>query len=83
MALQLLAQAWARDAACANTDPEPFHPTRHTRKQLIRAAKELCATCPVAAECLADALDRDEAYGIWGGLDTIERRRLAKSRRLA
>lgn len=80
--LQLIAQKWAKDAACANTDPEPFHPTRETRKHLVRAAKELCATCPVAADCLADALDRDEQFGIWGGLDTIERQRLMKTRRL-
>lgn len=78
--LQLLAQKWRKDAACAQSDPEPFHPTRRTQKHLIRAAKQLCAGCPVNGDCLADALERDERFGIWGGLDATARQRLMRSR---
>jgi WhiB family redox-sensing transcriptional regulator len=35
--------------------------------QDVARAKELCAGCPVRAACLADALDRGEPWGVWGG----------------
>jgi hypothetical protein len=44
----------------------------------IQAAKALCVGCPVAVTCLQDALDRREAWGIWGGLDPKERAEYAK-----
>lgn len=39
-------------------------------------AKELCASCPVVADCLAWALDRQERHGVWGGLSERERDQL-------
>lgn len=33
----------------------------------IEYAKTLCITCPARAACLAGALDRSEACGVWGG----------------
>ncbi|WP_431231505.1 WhiB family transcriptional regulator [Mycolicibacterium psychrotolerans] len=36
-------------------------------------AKNLCATCPVARECLEYADDNDEREGVWGGLTVTER----------
>ena len=33
----------------------------------IRAAKAICATCPLASPCLAGALERREPWGVWGG----------------
>jgi WhiB family redox-sensing transcriptional regulator len=33
----------------------------------IRAAKSICATCPVAEPCLAGAIERREPWGVWGG----------------
>ena len=41
-----------------------------------REAKKVCAACEVRTECLQDALDRGERFGIWGGLSERERRRL-------
>ena len=40
-------------------------------------AKRVCASCEVRAECLQDALDRGERFGVWGGLSERERRVLA------
>lgn len=37
-------------------------------------AKAICRTCPVQRDCLTQAVDRGEAFGIWGGLDPQERR---------
>jgi len=39
-------------------------------------AKRICASCGVREECLEAALARHESYGIWGGLNEIERRGL-------
>ena len=33
----------------------------------VEAAKALCHRCPVRAACLAGALRRREAAGVWGG----------------
>ncbi len=33
----------------------------------IARAKAMCALCPLAAGCLAGALDREEPWGVWGG----------------
>ena len=33
----------------------------------IRAAKAICATCPLIDACLAGAVDRREPWGVWGG----------------
>ncbi len=33
----------------------------------IARAKAICAKCALAESCLADALDREEPWGVWGG----------------
>ena len=38
----------------------------------LERAKELCADCPIRAQCLAAALQREEPWGVWGG-QIIER----------
>jgi len=43
-------------------------------------AKAICETCPVAAECLAYALERYETEGVWGGTTPAERRQLLPRR---
>lgn len=70
--LQLLGQEWAKRAACADVDPELFHPDKRSTRTDIAAAKAICSHCPVAGDCLQDALSRDES-GIWGGLTEQER----------
>ena len=62
--------AWAELALCAQTDPEVFFPPIGAHGH---EAKAVCSRCPVAAECLLDALERNEPYGIWGGLNVNER----------
>lgn len=38
--------------------------------------KAICRACPVRAECLDWALATREPFGIWGGLNEEERRRI-------
>ena len=73
---------WAASAACSRPDaPEMFpHDNDHTG---ILKAKTLCDTCPVRTRCLEDALERGELHGIWGGLDSDERRILKGKRNVA
>jgi len=33
----------------------------------IARAKAICAKCSLSASCLADALERQEPWGVWGG----------------
>ncbi|HEY2506935.1 MAG TPA: WhiB family transcriptional regulator [Streptosporangiaceae bacterium] len=35
--------------------------------QDLQRAQALCAYCPLQSECLADALERREPWGVWGG----------------
>jgi hypothetical protein len=43
-----------------------------------RECKALCRQCPVRSECLQQALDNQEPWGIWGGLTVEERVDLAR-----
>jgi hypothetical protein len=68
-------EGWRDLALCAQVDPELFFPEKGGSS---RAAKQVCAGCDVRAECLQDALDRWELFGVWGGLSECERRKLAR-----
>lgn len=68
-------QPWMEAALCLQTDPEVFFPEKGGT---TIPAKRICGDCDVRAECLAWALDHAEAYGVWGGLSAIERRRLTR-----
>ncbi|MGH9251887.1 MAG: WhiB family transcriptional regulator [Acidimicrobiales bacterium] len=57
---------WRDAAACAGYATDWWHSDRPADK---KDAKDICATCPVTAECLNDA----DKWGIWGGLDAAER----------
>jgi WhiB family redox-sensing transcriptional regulator len=62
---------WEQSALCAQTDPELFYPEKGSSP---RRAKAICANCKVVAECLADALDRNDLFGVHGGTTARERR---------
>lgn len=61
---------WQEQANCAGTDTDLFYPDRH---ETDWRAKQLCGHCTVRHECLQYALDTDERWGIWGGLNETER----------
>lgn len=71
---------WRDNALCAQIDPELFFPEKGGSS---RAAKKICKACDVQAECLEDALARNEYYGIAGGLSERERRRHKKQQSAA
>ncbi len=70
---------WREQALCAQTDPEAFHPEKG---QSPKKALAVCAVCPVALDCLTEAMTTAAgSAGIWGG--TTENDRRAIRRRLA
>jgi WhiB family redox-sensing transcriptional regulator len=67
---------WREQAECKD-DPIPdlwFVPPgdRHG----IAAAKAICRRCPVAAECLAEAMANPSIVGVWGGTTENQRAKL-------
>ena len=54
-----------------------FHPDddlgRISRRLREAAAKRLCHSCPVRAQCATHALTVGEEYGVWGGFSETER----------
>jgi WhiB family redox-sensing transcriptional regulator len=69
------AAGWRDRALCAQTDPEAFFPDKG---ESTAPAKQVCAACEVRADCLQEALDRGERFGVWGGCSERERRALAR-----
>ena len=77
------ADTWRQHAACATADPDLFYPTQGENHKGT-AAKAICATCPVADQCLEEALARPihEDFGVWGGTSEKQRREIRKRRGL-
>lgn len=75
---------WMSRKACdeADVDPEVFFPNGVTREanEQARFAKSICGRCLVKNECAAYAMENAIEFGVWGGLDEQERRRLLKGR---
>ena len=65
---------WTTQAGCRNTDPDALFVQGAAQNR----AKALCFGCPVRAECLADALDNQIEYGVWGGMTERQRRAVLK-----
>lgn len=62
---------WSEFASCVNRFEYMF-PT-DSDWQGIDAARSICAECPVRFECLTEAMDNGEQFGMWGGLTPAER----------
>lgn len=70
------AEAWPNRGACRQGDPDALFVQGAAQNK----AKQVCAGCPVRAECLADALDNRVEFGVWGGMTERERRALLRRR---
>ena len=75
------ASSWESRAACRGAESARFVPpltpeSARQRRDREATAKQICARCPVRADCLEYALRVQEPIGIWGGLNEPERRQL-------
>jgi len=72
----LTPREWSKDAACAEIGPVDYAFFPDSGSGGYNMAREVCDRCPVRYECLQDALDRDEQWGMYGGLTPNERKAL-------
>ena len=69
---------WREAAACLDAPPDvTFFPDKQDFETVLKA-KAICATCPVADECLSWAIETNQSEGIWGGHTAKERRKLRR-----
>jgi WhiB family redox-sensing transcriptional regulator len=67
---------WVSQALCSSQDPDALF----VRGKAQHDAKAVCKSCPVLAQCLAEALDNRTEFGVWGGMTERERRALLRKR---
>ena len=67
---------WASAAQCRGSEPDELF----VRGAAQNKAKQLCGGCPVRTECLAEALDNEIEWGVWGGMTERERRAILRKR---
>lgn len=72
--------AWRARANCRDEDPNLFYPGHEGVGRPAKSEKALgiCAVCDVREECLEYALETNQEYGVWGGVEEEQRRRLRK-----
>lgn len=85
---RLLDEWWKAQARCAPDGPQPtptddFFPPKGTNKVEVERIQRICAICPVKLACLEYAMERNIAFGIWGGHTVRDRQRLRLARRRA
>lgn len=63
--------AWKQYGLCNDSAPDRWFADGHTGvgRRHKQEARALCQACPVRARCLAEAIDSDERFGMWGGVD--------------
>ncbi len=69
---------WRSHAACKDTPVDTFFPERAEGVDTagaVREAKLICSSCPVREECLKEALEHREEFGVFGGMTAKERDR--------
>ena len=69
-------QSWVARALCASIEPDVLFVQGASQRQV----RMRCYECEVRLECLADALESEANYGVWGGLTERERRAPLSSR---
>ena len=67
-------QSWVARALCASTEPDALFVQGASQRQI----RLRCYECEVRIECLADALQSEANYGVWGGLTERERRAILR-----
>ena len=70
--------AWVDDARCAGAPSDIFFPEGGGHHAAVDYAKNLCAGCPVATQCLSEALADPSLVGVWGGTTEHDRKKLRK-----
>ncbi len=67
-------QSWAAKALCASEPADALFVQGAAQRQV----RSRCLACEVRLECLADALQSEANFGVWGGLTERERRAMLR-----
>lgn len=70
--------SWTLEAACTDMSQALFfgpdyRETAEERRFRVARAQQICASCPVAVQCLDFARRMRERHGVWGGVDMSRR----------
>lgn len=76
MAELLYGEGWQEFSRCKEEDVDPD--SLFVLGAAQNKAARICDSCPVKVDCLADALDHHEEFGVWGGMTERERRALLR-----
>lgn len=78
VAIDVKFSTWRDGAACLElVDEVSFFPDPEDLAGVARA-KAVCASCPVASECLTWAIETNQSDGVWGGHTAQERRTIRR-----
>jgi WhiB family transcriptional regulator, redox-sensing transcriptional regulator len=68
-------ETWRKKGACRDANPIIFFPISYTGsgREAVAEAKAICTKCLVQPQCMAAALDKKPATGIWGSMTPDER----------
>jgi WhiB family redox-sensing transcriptional regulator len=76
---QAIDWSWMEQAACRGDQPGAHNPAFFSESPTATSqALAICARCPVQAACREFAIRTGQEFGVWGGLDETELRRLTK-----
>jgi WhiB family redox-sensing transcriptional regulator len=73
--ITLISEPWVQQALCAQlaVHPDLFYVSKRTRPEDVDAALAVCGACTVRRDCLNNALDYNDPWGIWGGTTESQR----------
>ena len=60
---------------CIDFDPDIFF-----EDEVVNLAKAICHECPIRVECGVQAIERDEKWGVWGGMSADDRKKITTPR---
>lgn len=65
---------WHERAGCKGQPAHYFFPENkygdsQNHRKCVAEARKICMKCPVAQQCFDYALNAEEEYGVWGGVD--------------
>jgi len=76
--IDLTVTPWREAAAClTESEQVSFFPDKEDLLGIAKA-KAICASCPVADDCLTWAIETNQTEGIWGGHTPKERRAIRR-----
>lgn len=77
---------WWEQAACRGVNPDVFFPEESgvTTDRIYDQGRQFCNDCPVARNCLEEAMSYEaeewRRFGLWGGLSPRQREALSQKR---